>query len=481
MPLERIYRDISIKDSVHLDSFSKLRVSEPSDYDFFDFKYPAPFVTLNSFADGAGGQYFITSIVNTDIEPAYSTANKSIVFRKSANAAGAGLSFVAIKTLRLINVTRNSTIKAYIPFRFLTVASSNTPFVGIGSFGEASNYENGFIGLVTFFTSVTATNPLGISIYLSNPGTSTILNYVISKDDWEDRFDGTGPSGITLDFTKIQTLSIEYRNSGHGEITIGFIVGAAFYVAMSFYNVNTSFVDSTGFLYSGGTTNFFRPFLTSCRVSAGYQRSSIGTLPAGPATTPLLHVYGGIVFREDDPNSIVNKKIYNNSTSHTYPAIIVVGSSVILMRIKKIEFSSPGSDVTSPNVATATIDTINIVSTASTPLYWELVYTNSPTTPAPTFSTVNTNSLLQVSKPTSNTLKPTTSVRTVASGFIPANQNITYKVPNSIKHMMQLVNGITTSGIVTHFSSFAICVTPMTANTTANQIRVSVTTEEIYN
>lgn len=60
-----------------------------------------------------------------------------------------------------------------------------------------------------------------------------------SQGQWNiDRFDGTGPSGITLDFTKTQILVISAQWLGVGRVIVGFDVNGMLYPAHQFLNAN---------------------------------------------------------------------------------------------------------------------------------------------------------------------------------------------------------------------------------------------------
>lgn len=486
MPLERIYRDISINDSANLDSFSKLRISEPSNYDFFDFTYCNSALWGNNvFLDvpELRGLNLITNLSNLDITvrfagitPPLKFIDNKIVIRRNPFITGVTPSSASIHTRRLIAVTKNSTIKAYISFKLLHTPydSNRNLWIGIGNKNTVGSEDtkSGFIGLSQSFDSITATNPLGINFNIYLTSTTASLSYSLDKDDWEDKFDGTGPSGITLDFTKIQVLSIEYKSSGHGKVSFGFMVGGKYYNAVTIYNLNTNFKDSLGNIVLGAGVNI-RPILNSCRLSAGYTRTGGAALSVGEE---YLEIYGGIIFKEEDPTEILAKKVYKFSTSHTYPSTIASGVAGSILRLrKKIGYNG----ATATYFANTSIDTINFISTANVPLYWELVYDNNTNT---IFTSLDTNSLVEFNKPTTFTAKPTTiPTVTIFGGFIAAGESASYKVPESVKNMWQLVQGITGSGAPATYTYFLICVTPIGGGLAANEIRVSITTEETYN
>jgi hypothetical protein len=172
MPLERIYRDVGVNDSSNLDSFSKLRISEPSNYDFFDFTYAnSSGWGSNVFSSAYSALNFFTHFVGTDIGGAFTETSgikfidNKLVFRAFGILTNTSPAFASIQTRRLINITRNSTIKAYISFKVEYVAQAFREFwIGIGSLNGTNNEDakSGFIGLTQDNLAITATNPLGL-------------------------------------------------------------------------------------------------------------------------------------------------------------------------------------------------------------------------------------------------------------------------------------------------------------------------------
>ena len=480
MPLERIYRDISVKDSVHLDSFSKLRISEPSNYDFFDFTYANDTGWGNNVFSGSyRGLNFFTHYTGPDLLGGFNLVSTGIKFadNKLQIRASTGLSnttpvFASIQTRRLINITKNSTIKAYVSFKLTHTPSSagRNLWIGIGNDNATNNEDakSGFIGLKQDLTSITATNPLGIYVALTLTTTTAVVKTLITKDDWEDRFDGTGPSGVTLDFSKIQVLSIEYRSGGHGEVEWGFMVGGKFCRAAAIYNVNKLVSDSFGFTQIAGTNATLQPVLNSCRLTAGYGKTGGSNLTASQV---YLELYGGVIFRENDPTELQTKNNYSFARSFTISSTLTSGVSTAVLRFrKKISFNGTLSSY----FTFATINSIDIISTASVPLYWELLYNNSA---SGTYTSLDSNSLIEFT--TTTVARP--DGPTVYGGFIAAGETSTFKVPESVKNMWQLVNGVTGNGNASDYVYFGICITPIGGGTTTNEIRIAITTEEIYN
>jgi hypothetical protein len=243
-------------------------------------------------------------------------------------------------------------------------------------------------------------------------------------------------------------LSIEYRSGGHGELEFGFMVGGNYYRAVALYNVNSFLVDGLGDTILGTTSSILRPILNSCRLTAGFIKAG------GTALTP--------------------SEVYNFSTTHNFGASVSSGNTRLILRLRKL--NSFGG-VPTTYFTYASINSINFVSTATVPVYWELIYAQIN---AGTYTVIDSRSLIAVEKITVGTAaKP--SGPTIFGGFIAAGENVSYKLPESIKNMWQLVDGVEGSATSANYTYFAICITPIGGGTTANQIRVTLTTEETYN
>jgi hypothetical protein len=61
----------------------------------------------------------------------------------------------------------------------------------------------------------------------------------VTKSNWNvDKFDGTGPSGLTLDITKAQIMFFDFEWLGVGSVRCGFVVNGKFYLAHIYHNAN---------------------------------------------------------------------------------------------------------------------------------------------------------------------------------------------------------------------------------------------------
>ena len=91
----------------------------------------------------------------------------------------------------------------------------------------------------------TAANPAARLVIRSNTSGSPV-DTGVSQASWNiDPFDGTGPSGITIDFTKTQILFIQAQWLGVGRVVVGFDIDGMLYPAHQFLHANNLVVPYT--------------------------------------------------------------------------------------------------------------------------------------------------------------------------------------------------------------------------------------------
>jgi len=79
----------------------------------------------------------------------------------------------------------------------------------------------------------------GYKITLRSYVTGSAVDTRIDQSDWNiDKFDGTGPSGYTLDFTKSQIFLIDMEWLGVGRVRCGFVIDGIPYYAHEFLHAN---------------------------------------------------------------------------------------------------------------------------------------------------------------------------------------------------------------------------------------------------
>lgn len=67
----------------------------------------------------------------------------------------------------------------------------------------------------------------------------SVVNTAVAQTDWNvDKFDGTGPSGYTLDISKSQIFWMDIEWLGVGSVRTGFVINGGFHVAHVFHHAN---------------------------------------------------------------------------------------------------------------------------------------------------------------------------------------------------------------------------------------------------
>ena len=71
--------------------------------------------------------------------------------------------------------------------------------------------------------------------------TGSLVNTEISQSNWNvDPLDGTGPSGITLDLTKVQIIWFDFEWLGSGTVRCGFVINGSYIHCHSFQHANVT-------------------------------------------------------------------------------------------------------------------------------------------------------------------------------------------------------------------------------------------------
>jgi hypothetical protein len=146
----------------------------------------------------------------------------------------------------------------------------------------------------------------------------------VTQANWNvDKFDGTGPSGITLDLTKTQILWFDFEWLGVGSVRCGFIDNGVFYTAHNFNNANvltlvymqTAILPLRYEIISSGslspTPAILQQICSTVISEGGYEQTSqqyiarpTSNVTVGTSFTPIVSIrvnsgfYGAIVIPE---------------------------------------------------------------------------------------------------------------------------------------------------------------------------------------
>lgn len=197
-------------DSPNIDAFGRLRVSTPST--LLDVK----------LITGILSSQWITAPVNSGTI----TATTPFYGATLACTAASGSSAI-------LQTKRHGIYQA--GRSLLPVATFNFQVAGVGTANIRKR-----VGMFDSNDGVfLEQNGVDVRIVLRSSVTgSPVDTNAAVKANWYDPFDGTGPSKITLDFTKTQIFACDLQYLGVGRVRCGFEIDGKFYLAHEFLNTN---------------------------------------------------------------------------------------------------------------------------------------------------------------------------------------------------------------------------------------------------
>src|SRR5574343_25196 len=199
---------IRIGDGANLDSFSRLRVSQP--------------VTLGS-SQSTYGQFGLrteTGAKGTGVAPSFSSDTR---MRTLSVGAGTGTSFL-----------QSYEYFQYQPGKSQLIFITGVVGAAVANVVKEMGYFDAANGII-FRQNGTS----GLAMVRRSSCTGSIAEEVVTQSNWNvDKMDGTGASGITLDITKDVILVIDLQFLAMGRVRIGFDINGQIYYAHQFLNAN---------------------------------------------------------------------------------------------------------------------------------------------------------------------------------------------------------------------------------------------------
>ncbi len=253
----------SASDSPTIDAFARIRVSEP--YTVFDSKQ------------------------TVDDQPLF-WANAITGSGSAAHSAVYARTRLSVITLgdKVIRQT-----KQYFNYQ---PGKSQLIFI-TGLYKQETNIEkeigldDGINGISLRIDGTAATN---VSFLIRK---NSVVSEEVDKTNWNvDKFDGTGPSGITLDLNQTQILYIDFEWLGVGRVRCGFVVDGVPYVAHQFVHANHTSNDSV--------------YMSNPNLPVRYYIQSNGV----GATGSLDHICASIMSEGGQENTGTLRAIDNGST-----------------------------------------------------------------------------------------------------------------------------------------------------------------------
>lgn len=192
---------------MQLDAFGRLRTSNP--YTLFDSqnRYQADPAFAQATATG-GTATFVQARACVDMAVTTSSGSEVVLQTRRVFSYQPGKSFLFLATF-VMNEPKTNLRQRVGLFS-----------VNDGVFFQVNNATKSFV-----LRSSTSGSPSDVR--------------TVDQTNWnQDRLDGTGPSGLTLDVTKAQILFADLEWLGVGSVRMGFIIGGKFIVCHVFDNAN---------------------------------------------------------------------------------------------------------------------------------------------------------------------------------------------------------------------------------------------------
>lgn len=276
---------VTIGDGANLDAFSRLRVSNP------EYVFDGQFT------------YNLLPLLYEQI-----TSNGGTITYNAANRC-ADLAFTA-------DTNPTARMQTYEHFQYqpgrsqliFTTFNMNGGTAGVLKYAGYSDGTNG----IEF--QMNGTQPRYVLYSNTDAG-----NEIVNQAAWNvDPMDGTGPSHITLDFTKTQIMVIDFQALYVGRVRVGWDVGGQVVVAHEFKHANvftypyiaTANLPLRAGMTGTGTVSSTMSFIcasviseggTSERLGYGFSVQGTATAASG-ARTHILSIQPTLTF-----NSIVNR------------------------------------------------------------------------------------------------------------------------------------------------------------------------------
>jgi hypothetical protein len=342
-----------------LDAFGRLRVSEVTT--LLDVKHAADKQAL-----------IVDEKTNGTANSAHSTTNSSVTMTTAASG-----DYVIRQTKHRPPYLNAKSHQAFMTLDDVYMETNVTKRVGLFSSDTSGTYSTGFDGI--FFESST-----DYFFYVYKSGTVTAQ---ISRSHWDDPMDGTGPSGVDLNFERSQILMVDYEWLGVGAIRFGFVVDGRHYLAHTYEHAN-----------KGNST-----YMTSPNKPIRYEIRQSGV---GSGTMEMICSTVGT----EGSRNIIGKDQSTSTGANTANAN-AIGTYYALCGIR-LKSAQPNCHVNGISISV-------MATTSSTPFVWELRI--NPTVAGVFTYADKTNSACQVAtgdvaaNPSTNTV---TGGHVVKSGYV---------------------------------------------------------------
>lgn len=319
---------VSIKDGANLDAFSRLRTSHPT----------ALFSALTTY--DADPLVFETGNTGTGAAPAHSADTRMVSL---SCTSGNGTAFIQSYE--------------YVPYQ---AGKSQLAFVtGLLGTGVAGAVVD--VGLFDTNNGIflRQNGASGLQVVRRTSTSGSVVNNTVDQTSWNlDTLDGNGPSGLTLDVTKVFILVIDAQFLAMGRVRIGFDIDGQVVYVHEFLNSNVLAV----------------PYMQTLTLPVQMLVTATSTADTKTAYFKCASVSSEGGFADDIG--------YNFST----PEQTVTAGSGARTHILSLRPATTFNSIA--NRIRVRLDSIEIFVTGSNPVLWELCI-GSTFSAAPTYAAVN--------------------------------------------------------------------------------------------
>jgi hypothetical protein len=238
----------------------------------------------------------------------------------------------------------------------------------------------------------------GASVNVRSSTSGSPVNTSVTQANWNfDKMDGTGVSGITLDFSKAQVFAMDFQWLGEGRVRFGFFVNGVLLVCHQIYSANVISV----------------PYMNTANLPVRAEIFNTGA--AGTATT-MLQVCMAVI----SEGGAENPQAYQFSASNGTTTISGISTRQPLITIRpKVTFNSI-TDRCRINVTD-----FDVFNNATPGAFYELIYNGTLSGGAGTFTSVDANSVTEFNVDRTGCTGGTV----ISQGYCPGGGKTTTTVP----------------------------------------------------
>jgi hypothetical protein len=262
--------------------------------------------------------------------------------------------------------------------------------------------------------------------------TGSPVDSPVSQASWNiDKFDGTGPSGITLDTTKSQIFVVDLQWLGVGRTRFGFSVNGRIFYAHVFNNANS----------------LAGVYMSTATLPMRFENRATGVIGGN---VDLMEFCGSVI----SEGGVEDERGLPFTASNGVTSISVTTRAPVLSIRPKLLFQ------TITNRAYINPVSYQVIAPSGAGLLVELVYQGTLT--GPSFTSVSTSSTVEFDVTASAIAGGTV----LDSFYVQGNTNQSHSAPVASKLLSKITIGLDISAVVQ--DNLSIVCTSLTGTTTAN-------------